>query len=262
MLNALDNIDARRHVNRLCLSACLPLVEAGTTGYLGQTTVIMGKATECYECQTKPTQKVYPICTIRSTPSMPVHCIVWAKELYKLMFGDAPSSMLFEDTENSEEQSTFMEPTVAKRLSPSSTAPPTVPQLTEYMSASLTALFETEINKQLSMDRYKTSKRVPTALDVRTLMKSVDPAAKAPSSLKNGEKIVWNNEQSLQELYHVVQDMYSEPPADIFTSAIEFDKDSEIAMRFVTAASNMRCSIFGIDTSSYYTAKGKSEAGV
>jgi hypothetical protein len=46
----------------------------------------MPKVTECYECTAKPTQKVYPICTIRSTPSMPVHCIVWAKELYKLMF--------------------------------------------------------------------------------------------------------------------------------------------------------------------------------
>ena len=29
----------------------------------------------------------YPICTIRSTPDKPVHCIVWAKELFKLLFG-------------------------------------------------------------------------------------------------------------------------------------------------------------------------------
>lgn len=115
VLNALDNVDARRHVNRLCLSAEIPLIEAGTTGYLGQTTVIMGKQTECYECQPKPTQKVYPICTIRSTPSMPVHCIVWGKELYKLMFGSAPDSMLFEDEEG-DEKSTFMSPVVNERL--------------------------------------------------------------------------------------------------------------------------------------------------
>ncbi|GMH85707.1 hypothetical protein TL16_g10319, partial [Triparma laevis f. inornata] len=53
VLNALDNVSARRHVNRLCLSAEIPLIEAGTTGYLGQTTVINGKRTECYECQPK-----------------------------------------------------------------------------------------------------------------------------------------------------------------------------------------------------------------
>lgn len=52
--------------------------------------------TACYECHEKPTQKVFPICTIRSTPDKPVHCIVWAKEAFKLLFGDTPSSMLFE----------------------------------------------------------------------------------------------------------------------------------------------------------------------
>lgn len=102
VLNALDNVAARRRVNRLCLAASVPLVEAGTAGYLGQVTVIdRPSGTECYECQAKPAQKVYPICTIRSTPSQPVHCIVWAKEMYKLCFGPkAADSMLFEDEES------------------------------------------------------------------------------------------------------------------------------------------------------------------
>ncbi len=33
VINALDNLDARKHVNRICLAADLPLIEAGTTGY-------------------------------------------------------------------------------------------------------------------------------------------------------------------------------------------------------------------------------------
>ena len=68
VLNALDNIDARRHVNRLCLAANVPLIDSGTTGYLGQVMPIFKGKTACYECTPKPTQKVYPICTIRSTP--------------------------------------------------------------------------------------------------------------------------------------------------------------------------------------------------
>lgn len=36
VLNGLDNLEARRHVNRLCLAARVPLVESGTAGYLGQ----------------------------------------------------------------------------------------------------------------------------------------------------------------------------------------------------------------------------------
>ncbi|VAH28612.1 unnamed protein product [Triticum turgidum subsp. durum] len=89
VLNGLDNLDARRHVNRLCLAAEVPLVESGTTGFLGQVTVHVKGKTECYECQPKPIPKSYPVCTITSTPSKFVHCIVWAKELlFAKLFGD------------------------------------------------------------------------------------------------------------------------------------------------------------------------------
>lgn len=33
-------LDARRHVNRLCVACDLPLIESGTEGYLGQVQVI------------------------------------------------------------------------------------------------------------------------------------------------------------------------------------------------------------------------------
>lgn len=39
VLNGLDNMDARRHVNRLCVAAGVPLVESGTAGFLGQVRV-------------------------------------------------------------------------------------------------------------------------------------------------------------------------------------------------------------------------------
>lgn len=108
---------ARNHVNRMCLAADIPLIESGTAGYLGQVTVIkkvrwwldkvftsawtarhgifltllsffffLQGVTECYECQPKPTQKTFPGCTIRNTPSEPIHCIVWAKYLFKYAF--------------------------------------------------------------------------------------------------------------------------------------------------------------------------------
>ena len=40
ILNGLDNLEARRHVNRLAMAAEVPLVESGTAGYLGQVRVI------------------------------------------------------------------------------------------------------------------------------------------------------------------------------------------------------------------------------
>lgn len=40
VFNALDNLAARRHVNKMCLAAGVPLIESGTTGFNGQVQVI------------------------------------------------------------------------------------------------------------------------------------------------------------------------------------------------------------------------------
>jgi ubiquitin-like 1-activating enzyme E1 B len=56
VLNALDNIAARNHVNRMCVAAGVPLIESGTAGYLGQVAPII-KGKECYECQPKEAPK-------------------------------------------------------------------------------------------------------------------------------------------------------------------------------------------------------------
>jgi len=79
VFNALDNLDARRHVNKMCLAADVPLIESGTTGFNGQVQVIKKGTTACYDCSPKETPKSFPVCTIRSTPSQPIHCIVWGK---------------------------------------------------------------------------------------------------------------------------------------------------------------------------------------
>ncbi|KAF8528345.1 hypothetical protein BU17DRAFT_61027 [Hysterangium stoloniferum] len=89
VLNALDNLDARRHVNKMCMAANVPLVESGTAGYFGQVQPIVKDQTECFDCLPKPTPKTFPVCTIRSTPSQPIHCIVWAKSyLFPQLFGE------------------------------------------------------------------------------------------------------------------------------------------------------------------------------
>lgn len=50
-LNALDNVKARNHVNRLCIAADVPLVESGTAGYMGEISLIKKGLSQCYECQ-------------------------------------------------------------------------------------------------------------------------------------------------------------------------------------------------------------------
>ncbi|KAG8229105.1 hypothetical protein J437_LFUL009574 [Ladona fulva] len=103
VMNALDNRAARNHVNRMCLAADVPLIESGTAGFSGQVEVIKKGLTECYECVTKPNQKTYPSCTIRNTPSEPIHCIVWGKHLFNQLFGEEdPDEDVSPDTEDPE----------------------------------------------------------------------------------------------------------------------------------------------------------------
>ena len=264
VLNALDNVDARRHVNRLCLASEVPLVEAGTTGYLGQTTVIAKGQTECYECQPKPTQKVYPICTIRSTPSQPVHCIVWAKELFALFFyhGEpVDKSMLYEDPNGEEGGSTYMDIVVANRPSITTTKDdddgdgnddiPTKDQLMEYTLKSLEALFITEINKQLGIDKYKGAKNAPQPLELNSLQIGVRSTV-APSLTKSTDRTlydstVWSTEQCAAQILKCVEEMYlnHKSRGRLREGNVEFDKDDPIAMNFVTAACNLRASVFG-----------------
>ena len=89
ILNALDNTEARRHVNRICLSLKKSFVESGTQGFLGQVLPILpNNGTACWECRPKEANtKTYAVCTIRATPDKPVHCIVWAKLILHLLFG-------------------------------------------------------------------------------------------------------------------------------------------------------------------------------
>ena len=165
VLNALDNVDARRHVNRLCLAADVFLIDSGTTGYNGQIMPIKRGVSACYECNPKPTQKVYPICTIRSTPDKPVHCIVWAKEFFKLLFGNPSDSMLFEDP-NCEEKSLYM------HLVTQPAASASLDDFVQQGCALLTAIYDDEIRAKIAMDVYKTAKCVPKPLHVDVFQKA------------------------------------------------------------------------------------------
>eukprot|EP00535_Pseudo-nitzschia_heimii_P002246 CAMPEP_0197186306 /NCGR_PEP_ID=MMETSP1423-20130617/13649_1 /TAXON_ID=476441 /ORGANISM="Pseudo-nitzschia heimii, Strain UNC1101" /LENGTH=713 /DNA_ID=CAMNT_0042637579 /DNA_START=102 /DNA_END=2243 /DNA_ORIENTATION=+ len=251
VVNALDNVEARRRVNRLCLAADVPLIEAGTTGYLGQVTVIhKNSGVACYECVTQETQKVYPICTIRSTPSMPVHTIVWSKELYKLLFhSKADESMLYEDP-NGEEPSTYMAAVTRLRELLKSGSACDDDDVTKVIRDTLNDLYSTEIQKQLDMGRYKAAKKTPTCLETSVLDAGMASSTHPPSSTTE----IWSPQESVAALVACLRQARGTPDNELLE---EFDKDDELAMRFVTAASNLRSSVFGIEPlQSLYSAKG------
>ncbi|KAL3907804.1 MAG: hypothetical protein SGARI_003359, partial [Bacillariaceae sp.] len=194
------------------------------------------------------TQKVYPICTIRSTPSMPVHTIVWAKDLYKLLFhSKVEESMLFEDPEG-DEPSTYMAAATKLREGLSDESSASADDISKLSQEVIQHLYATEIQKQLDMDRYKAAKKTPKVLETDIIEKGV--SSTPPTSTTD----IWSLEDSVSVLAACIKEANDTPKNELLQ---EFDKDNDLAMRFVTAASNLRSSVFGIEPlQSLYSAKG------
>ena len=84
----LDNVAARKHVNRMCFRSGVPLVESGTMGFNGQVQPIQFRHTECYDCHPKPSGiPSFAVCTIHARPTTMIHCVHYAKELFARLFG-------------------------------------------------------------------------------------------------------------------------------------------------------------------------------
>jgi ubiquitin-activating enzyme E1 len=93
VLNALDNIKARRFMDEQCFKYGLPLFESGTTGTKGNTQPVVPFVTETYSASSDPEQeKSFPICTIKSFPNEIAHTIHWAMDQFEF-FNRGPSTM-------------------------------------------------------------------------------------------------------------------------------------------------------------------------
>ena len=94
---ALDNEEARSHVNRYCMLLKIPISDAGTNGYNGQAMMLLKNSTRCYDCHAREKSKTFQVCTIRTTPEKPIHCLIWAKNLFNLLFGPECDDNLLND---------------------------------------------------------------------------------------------------------------------------------------------------------------------
>jgi len=247
VLNGLDNLEARQHVNRLCLAAGVPLVESGTAGYLGQVTVHLKGRTECFECRPTPKPKKYPVCTLRNTPEKPIHCIVWAKDmLLARLFGPREAGTDLEESgdpemyllRDGERPAAF-----ARRM---------------YENT-----FVRDIERLRGIPEYWEARAPPDALPLAGSL-GADGWAPAPGAapgasasevlgLRNKQADLGLREEALVFL-EAVRLFVEHRRGEV--GALEFDKDDDLAMEIVAAAANLRSRCFGIPPQSHFAAKG------
>lgn len=80
--NALDNVEARRYVDRRCVYYEKALLESGTLGTKGNTQVVVPHLTEAYSSSQDPPEKMVPVCTLHHFPNTIEHTIEWAMDSF------------------------------------------------------------------------------------------------------------------------------------------------------------------------------------
>ena len=260
VFNALDNLDARRYVNKMCLAANVPLIESGTTGFNGQVQVIIKGKTECYDCNVKETPKSFPVCTIRSTPSQPIHCIVWGKSyLFTEMYGtsedeEADTFDHSEDVDNAEEiENLRKEAKALKTIRQSMGAE-------EFPRKLFQKVFKDDIERLRSMEDMWKTRKPPNRLDYDSLSKAA--VGLGPDVAKDDQKI-WNEAEnfvvfcdSLRRLSSRLKQVQTAASGETSVpSVLSFDKDDEDTLDFVASSANLRSIIFGIEPKSKFAIK-------
>lgn len=281
VINALDNRAARSHVNRMCLNADVPLIESGTEGYLGQVSFIKKSMTACYECDgLRRDGRTYATCTIRNTPSQPIHCIVWAKYLFHQLFGDEdPDNDVSPQVENGDtnENENVNEPNITNgdtdnntELNSDQAAQKEQKRLSTREWAVKNSydtkilfekLFNIDIHYLLSMDSLWKERQKPEPLDFDRLENGSCDEQRAhcsKSSSNANNSTVLDNQRlwSCQECLNVFTKSIDKLRSRMKTAEyLEWDKDDEDALNFVTAASNLRSLCFNIERKSKFDVK-------
>lgn len=86
IVNALDNIDARKYVDSKCVEFGKPLLESGTLGTKGNVQVIVPNITESYGSSNDPPENSIPVCTLKHYPSTIDHTIQWSRDFFESLF--------------------------------------------------------------------------------------------------------------------------------------------------------------------------------
>ncbi|KAF8598877.1 hypothetical protein BDV93DRAFT_526479 [Ceratobasidium sp. AG-I] len=293
VLNALDNLDARRHVNKMCLAAAAPLVESGTAGYLGQVQPLLhhqaqaSNATECFECVAKPVPKTFPVCTIRSTPSTPIHCIVWAKSyLLPQLFGEEEDEGELDKAvaagENESEIATLREEAQAfksvRALLLTSATPASSSSASSAAAAAFAKVYDQDIRRLLAMTDMWAHRVPPVPLDRTAILEGtfVDPRKANDVEMGDGRRANGDTVQangadkdtygagkstnasgsglrdqkalSLKDNVELLDDSLRRLAKRAPTEGIiNFDKDDDDTLDFVTATANLRAYAYGIE---------------
>lgn len=198
------------------------------------------------------------MCTIRSTPSQPIHCIVWAKSyLFTEIFGtsedDAPELDHSEDSENKKEiENLRNESQALKRIRRSMGSE-------EFPKLVFDKVFKEDIERLRSMEDMWKTRKAPNPLAYDDLLKELPSVEK---NISQKDQAAWTVTENFAVFLHSLRRLSNrmeETRANADTAnpppILTFDKDDVDTLDFVAASANLRSIIFGIEGRSKFDIK-------
>jgi len=193
---------------------------------------------------------------------------VWARELHKLLLGDARASYLYEDARLSDgtsadgggagAESVYMH--VVEAAPRTAAAAGDAAGVAAWARALFTGVFHDEIAKRLAIapDTYKTAAVQPRPLalaSIETGVQGGEAAGEGASGTRLRDQAVLSLRDSAALLLASLARYYTDEEVRGNIGKLEFSKDSDLDLDFVTAATNLRAYTFGIPLQSRFDVK-------
>lgn len=244
VMNALDNLEARRYINKMCQYINKPLLETGTSGFDGYAMPMQSKLTECFDCTAKETPVTYPVCTIRSTPSQPVHCVVWAKNfLFQQLFGE-----IDEHKDDEKDYGTKDEEEIARIKLEQNELNALVllvkdaknTDLGDIVKKIIETVFVHDIKQLMKIEALWKTRTLPKIISLDGIDFNIEKVEPKTDMNKN-----WTLKQTINEFIVAAKHLIKRQRA-VEGTLLEFDKDDLDTLLFVATAANIRSEIFSI----------------
>ncbi|MCJ1303094.1 E1 ubiquitin-activating protein uba2 [Hypocenomyce scalaris] len=237
IFNALDNLDARRHVNRMCLAANVPLIESGTTGFNGQVQVIKK--------------------------------LITTREIFGTSEDEAPELDHSKDSDNAKEIETLRQESQALKQIRQSMGSD------DFSRKVFDKVFKDDIDRLRTLEDMWRSRKPPEALDYDAITK--DAGIISPSVAQQDQQtwtlaenfVVFSDRCVIQnillETILLISGSLRRLSVRLLQAQVEtrdgdapilrFDKDDVDTLDFVAASANLRSLVFGIETRSKFDIK-------
>lgn len=195
--------------------------------------------TRCYDCYPRPRARTFQVCTLRTLPDKPIHCLVWGKHLFSLLFGPSSDDNLLNDLLDSLKNKEILE-----SASPAEEVFKVVDKIFQKLYIEMP---QDQINA--NPEKFKNLK----PLDLDTIRAVVTNLSSIPAELP-----LLDNDK-VHSLSSYILDFYSRPLRVTLATAVhlltkkivkselqEFEKDDDTHIRFTIASANLRSNCFNI----------------